>query len=141
MSVDLKLVRTCLNTRILGTSTAAIFFQEVILSINILPRMNGMLDFICMGPVDLQGARRKRQNSKWTILAHNGTRTYSIEIFFLTLYRLSYPGIDETFPIKGTFINTYDNNIFMYNFEDNEVVHISILFCTYTVLCYMLEYI
>ena len=24
-----------------------------------------MLDFICMGPVDLRGARRKRQNTKW----------------------------------------------------------------------------
>ena len=26
-----------------------------------------MLDFICMGPVDLPGARRKRQNTKWKI--------------------------------------------------------------------------
>ena len=26
-----------------------------------------MLDFICMGPVDLTGARRKRQNTKWKI--------------------------------------------------------------------------
>ena len=24
-----------------------------------------MLDFICMGPVDLPGARRRRQNTKW----------------------------------------------------------------------------
>ena len=26
-----------------------------------------MLDFICMGPVDLIGARRKRQNTKWKL--------------------------------------------------------------------------
>ena len=33
-----------------------------------LTRMDVMLDFICMGPVDLPGARRKRQNTKWKIL-------------------------------------------------------------------------
>ena len=30
-----------------------------------ITRMDVMLDFICMGPVDLTGARRKRQNTKW----------------------------------------------------------------------------
>ena len=30
-------------------------------------RMDVMLDFICMGPVDLTGAHRKRQNTKWKI--------------------------------------------------------------------------
>ena len=34
--------------------------------------MDVMLDFICMGPVDLPGAR---QNTKWKILAHSGTRS------------------------------------------------------------------
>ena len=29
--------------------------------------MDVMLDFICMGPVDLPGARRKRKNTKWKI--------------------------------------------------------------------------
>ena len=29
----------------------------------LLPRMNVMLYFICMGPVDLPGAHRKRQNT------------------------------------------------------------------------------
>ena len=29
-----------------------------------ITRMDVMLDFICMGPVDLPGARRKRQNTK-----------------------------------------------------------------------------
>ena len=27
--------------------------------------MDVMLDFICMGAVDLPGVRRKRQNTKW----------------------------------------------------------------------------
>ena len=29
-----------------------------------ITQMDVMLDFICMGPVDLQGARQKRQNTK-----------------------------------------------------------------------------
>ena len=29
--------------------------------------MDVMLDFICMGPVDLTGARWKRKNTKWKI--------------------------------------------------------------------------
>ena len=32
-----------------------------------ITRMDVMLDFICIGPVDLPGARRKRQNTKWKI--------------------------------------------------------------------------
>ena len=52
-----------------------------------------MLDFICMGPVDLSGARRKRKNTKWKILAHSGTRTHNPEISSLMLYQLSYPGL------------------------------------------------
>ena len=32
-----------------------------------ITRMDVMLEFICMGPVDLPGARRKRQNTKWKI--------------------------------------------------------------------------
>ena len=35
-----------------------------------IPRMNCMLDFICMAPVDLSRARWKRQNVKWKILVH-----------------------------------------------------------------------
>ena len=32
-----------------------------------ITRMDVMLDFICMGPVGLTGARRKWQNTKWKI--------------------------------------------------------------------------
>ena len=63
-SYILKLVRTNLNYREQETGTAAILFQKVIFSMHFLPRMNVMLDFICIGPVYLPGARRKRQNTK-----------------------------------------------------------------------------
>ena len=71
----LKLVRTNLNYRVLGTSTAAIFFQMIIFYMHLLHRMHVMLDFICMGPVELSGACRKRQNIKFKIL---GTRTHNL---------------------------------------------------------------
>ena len=60
---------TNLNYRVLGTSTAAIFLSNdhslyAPTLYMYIPRMNVMLDFICMGPVDLPGAHRKRQNTK-----------------------------------------------------------------------------
>ena len=58
--------------------------------------MNDMLDFICMAPVNLPGARRKRQNAKWKILNHNGIRTHSPEIWSLMPYQLSYSDFDES---------------------------------------------
>ena len=39
-----------------------------------------MLGFIHMGPVELTGARQKRQNKKWKILAHSGTGNLIPEI-------------------------------------------------------------
>ena len=77
--------------------------------------MNVMLDFICMGPVDLQGAYRKRHNTKWKIQVHSVTRTYNLKICILMLYRLSYPGYDESCPIKVNFINkcTFDTNVYI----------------------------
>ena len=49
----LKLVCTNINYCVLGTSTAAIFLQMIIFSEHLLSRMNGMLYFIYMGPVNL----------------------------------------------------------------------------------------
>ena len=54
-----------------------------------IPRMDVMLDFIRMGSVDLSEARRKRQNTKWEMLAHSGIRTHNPQIRSLILYRLS----------------------------------------------------
>ena len=60
----LKLVSTNLNYHVLGTSAATIFLSNVILSMHLLPPMNVMLDYICMGLVDLLEARWKGQNTK-----------------------------------------------------------------------------
>ncbi len=56
---------------------------------HLLPRMNVLLDFICIGPVDLPGARQKRQ--KYKIIAHSGARTNNLEICSLMLYRMNSP--------------------------------------------------
>ena len=121
---------------VLRTSTAAILLSnensiyEPITSDECL-----MLDLICMGPVYLPGARRKRQNTKWKkILAHSGNRTHNLEINSLILYRLSYPRFDENCHIKVAFIHTC---IHWYKFKDDEAERI--LSCTCTVLCYILE--
>ena len=59
----LKLVRTPLNVLLHG------LWNYLSLSIcTIIPRMDSMLDFICMGPVNLPEARRKRKNTKWKSL-------------------------------------------------------------------------
>ena len=42
--------------------------------------MNVMLDFIWMVPVDLSGARQKRQNAKWKISAHSEIQTQIPEV-------------------------------------------------------------
>ena len=65
-----------------------------------VPRMDVMLDFICLGPVDLPGAHRKRQKTKWKILVQTGTRTHNPEIWSLMLYRLSRPGL-----LKAVYLN------------------------------------
>ena len=83
-------MRFNLNYRVPRTITAAIFFQRIILSVHLSLRMNVKLDFICIGPVDLPGARRKRQNTKWKMLAQSGTRTYNIEIYSLMCHWIKW---------------------------------------------------
>ena len=53
-----------------------------------MPRMNVMLDFICMVPVNLPGAHQKAANAKWKILAHTETRPHNFEILSIELYQL-----------------------------------------------------
>ena len=54
-----------------------------------IPWIDVRIDFICIRPVDLPGARRKRQNTKWKKnLAHSRTRTHKPKIWSLMLYRL-----------------------------------------------------
>ena len=80
---------------------------------HLLPRMNVMLDFICMRPVDLPEACRKRQNTKW-FFVHSGTRTHNLVICSLMFYRLSYPCVDESCPIQVTFIHTCTSDTSVY---------------------------
>ena len=54
------------------------FFQMIILFMYLYTSDDVMLDFICMVPVDLLGARRKRQNTKWKIIGHIGIQTHSM---------------------------------------------------------------
>ena len=126
----LKLVRTHLNYRALGTSTATVFLSNHHSLCTYIPRMDVMLDFICMGPVDLPGARRKRQNTKCKILAHCGTRTHSPEIWSLVLYRLCYPG----------YLDLNDIITYMYSQYQCIPCYKYNLSCKCTVLCYILEY-
>ena len=59
-------MQTNLNYCVLEISTAAIALLKlmIILSMHPLPRMNVVLDFICMGPVDLPGACQIQQNTR-----------------------------------------------------------------------------
>ena len=58
----------------------------------------------------MSGARRKRQSTKSKVLAHIGTRTNKLEISSLMLYRLSYPGFDESSQMKVTFIHAFTSD-------------------------------
>ena len=64
-----------------------------------------MLDFICMGPVDLPGAHRKRQNYKMKNSCHVWDSNPHLESCSPMLYRLSYTGFDESYPAWITFIH------------------------------------
>ena len=63
----------------------------------------------------------KIQNDK--SLAHSWTRTHNLEICSAVLYRLSYPGFEESCAIKVTFIHTRTSNTNGYKFENDEVEH------------------
>ena len=71
--------RTSLGTSILlGTSSAATFLQMVVLSMHLLPQMNAVLDFICMGLVGLPGVRGKRWIQDEKMIAHGWTGTHLV---------------------------------------------------------------
>ena len=99
-----------------------------------------MLDFICMGPVDLSGARRKRQNTKWKILALVGLEptTLSFEVWCSTdwtnqaCWKLCY--------LNGRYTYMYFRYqcIHWFKFENDESERI--LTCKWTVLWSTLEY-
>ena len=99
-----------------------------------------MLDFICMGPVDLTGARLRRKNTKWKILVHSGTRTPNPSIPSLMLYLLSSPGLVNAVHLNGLITSMYSQyqSLPCYMYQNDEVERN--LSCECTVMCYILEY-
>ena len=62
---------------------------------HIFLRMEGMLDFICMGCEE-----RVESGNNLKILEHSGTRTHNLEIRIQSIYRLSYLGFMKTLLLK-----------------------------------------
>ena len=127
-SFYLKLERTYLNYRALATTNDVapppFFFQMTILSMHLLPRMNFMLDFICIGSVDLRGARGKRkQNTKWKILAHSGTRTQNLELRRQILTPTGLAELDESFHSKVLYME-----VWLWRVQDQ--IEYLVVFCT-----------
>ena len=99
-----------------------------------------MLDFICMGPVDLAGARRKRENRKWNFVARGSHNSSDLQSDALPT---ELSGLNESSNISIPFIHTCtsDTNvrIYWYKFENNEIERYFYFKCA--ILCYILEYI
>ena len=119
----LKLVCANSNDRVLNLAPP-FFFQMIIFSIYLLLRMNIMLDFICIWPIDQSGAHRKRQIQNEKLLPRVGLE----EICSLVPFRLSYPGFHESFPINVTFLNTC-------NSDTNVQIAVSSRMMKYNVFC------
>ena len=82
------------------------FFQIIILFIHLLTLMNVILYFICMGLVDLRGARGnwKAKNTKWKIL---GTRSYNLAIHRQTLLLTGLIGLILHIYCYLSYIDTF----------------------------------
>ena len=93
------------------------------------------------GPVDLSGARRKRQNTKWKALAHSGTRTHNPQFRSLMLYRMSLAGLLNAVHLNDliTYMYSQYQHIPCYKYENDDLERN--LSCKCTVLCYISEYI
>ena len=94
----------------------------IILYMHLLLRMNVMLDFICMGSVDLRGAREKEKKLKGKVLANSGTRTHNLEIRSQTLNTTEQAVLDESSHFKVTFIHACpsDTNVYLFRIFLNE---------------------
>ena len=68
-----------------------------------ITRMDVMLDFICMGPVDLPGARRKRQNTKWKIFCPQWDSNPQPFDFKSDALPTELAGLGECYPFKSPY--------------------------------------
>ena len=97
-----------------------------------------MLDFICMGPVDLPGVRRKRQNPKWKIHCPQwDSNPQSLDSKSDAL-PTELAGLGECCPFKWPY-NIHVLPIHYYEYENDKGQRILSGKCT--VLWYILEYI
>ena len=99
-------MRINFNYRVLGSSTTAIFLSNYH-SLYAPNTSDG-----CHARVHLYGNSRPAMNAtKYKIKnCQHCTRTNNLEICRQVLYRLSYPGFDESCPIKVTFIHILTSN-------------------------------
>ena len=105
--------------------------------------MDVMLDFICMGPVDLPGARRKRQNTKWKISCPQWDSNPQPFDSKSDALPTELAGLGECYPFKWPYyIHVLPNNnvlhYYKYMYENEKGQRILSGKCT--VLCYILEY-
>ena len=95
-----------------------------------------MLDFICMGPVDLTGARRKRQNTKWKMPCPQWDSNPQPFDWKSDALPTELAGLGECCPYKWPY---YIHVLPIPMFTENDEVERN-LSCKCTVLCYILEY-
>ena len=101
-----------------------------------------MVDFICMGPVDLPGARRKRQNTKWKIPCpqwDSNPQPLDSKTDALPT-ELAEPGLVYAIHLNGliTYMYSQYQCLPCYKYQNNKVERN--LSCKCTVLWYILEY-
>ena len=99
-----------------------------------------MLDFICMGPVDLPGARRKRQNPKWKIPCPQWDSNPQPLDSKSDALPTELAGLGECCPFKWPhYIHVSQYQCWpCYKYQNDEVERNLSRKCT--VLCYILEY-
>ena len=102
-----------------------------------------MLDFICMGPVDLPGARRKRQNTNWKIPCPQRDSNPQPLDSKSDALPTELAGLGEFCPFKWSYyIHVLPIPMFTsspcYKYQNDEVERN--LSCKCAVLCYILDY-
>ena len=94
-----------------------------------------MLDFICMGPVDLPEARRKRQNTKWKIPCPQWDSNPQPFDSKSDALPTELAGLGECYPFKMTLLHTWtpDTNVYIIistrMTKDSVFCLVNVLFC------------
>ena len=95
-----------------------------------IPRMDVMLDFICMRPVYLQGARRKRQNTKWKKSCPQWDSNPQPQDLKTGALPTELAGLVKSFPFKWPNCTSYTNAyICLRMMKESVVCLVNVLFC------------